>query len=142
MTRTSYRLSIERAQIWTVEVGGAGFPHSLATCALVQVLRSEYACFGVEACDAHDQTVVRVAELYGSGIRLNIFGLNDHDPYQAITVPARPLKVGNPLIADTPQLPLEDWPVSRLINYSIVPTFEFVLPHRHDDSFSIVADSR
>jgi hypothetical protein len=91
--------------------------------------------------NAHDQTVVRVAELYGSGISLNIFGLNDHDPYQAITVPARPLKVGNPLIADTLQLPLEDWSVSRLIHYSIAVAFEFVLPHRHDDSFSIAADS-
>jgi hypothetical protein len=67
--------------------------------------------------DAHDQTVIRVAELYASGICLNIFGLNDHDPYQAITVPARPLKVGNPLIADTLQLPLEDWSVSRLIHF-------------------------
>jgi hypothetical protein len=92
-------------------------------------------------CDAHDQTVVRVAELYGSGISLNIFGLNDHDPYQAITVPARPLKVGNPLIADTPQVPFEDWSVSRLIHYSIAMAFEFVLPHPYNDSFSIAADS-
>jgi hypothetical protein len=103
-------------------------------------LRSKYSCFDVETCDAHDQTVVRVAELYRSGICLNIVGLNDHDPYQAITVPARPLKVGNPLIADTPQLSLEDWTVSRLMNYSIAMTFEFVLPHRHDDSSSIAAD--
>jgi hypothetical protein len=56
-------------------------------------------------------------------------------------VPAGPLKVGNPLIADTLQLPLEDWSVSRLIHYSIAVAFEFVLPHRHDDSFSIAADS-
>jgi hypothetical protein len=85
--------------------------------------------------DAHDQTLVRVAELYGSGIRLNIVGLNDHDPYQAITVPARPLKVGDPLIANTPQLPLEDWSVSRLIHYSIALPLEFVLPHPYNDSF-------
>jgi SOS response associated peptidase (SRAP) len=104
-------------------------------------LSSEHSCFCVEMCDAHDQTVVRVTELYAPGTRLNIFGLNDHDPYQAITVPARPLKVGNPLFADTPQRPLEDWPVSRLIQYSIVPAFEFVLPHCHDDRFSIAADS-
>jgi hypothetical protein len=71
---------------------------------------------------------------------LNIFGLNDHDPYQAITVPARPLKVGNQLIADTAQLSLEDWSVSRLINYPAARAFEFVLPHRHDDSSSIAAN--
>jgi hypothetical protein len=92
-------------------------------------------------CDAHDQTVFWIAELYGSWICLNIFGLNDHDPYQAITVPARPLKVGNPLIADTPQVPFEDWSVSRLIHYSIAMAFEFVLPHPYNDSFSIAADS-
>jgi hypothetical protein len=92
-------------------------------------------------CDSHDQTVVRVAELDGSGICLNIVGLNDHDPYQTVTVVSRPLKVGNPLIADTPQLPLEDSLVSRLIHYSIALAFEFVFPHRHDDSFSIAADS-
>jgi hypothetical protein len=91
--------------------------------------------------DAHDQTVVRVAEFYGSGIYLNIFGLNDHDPYQAIWVPEGPLKVGNQLIADTPQLSFEDWSVSRLINYPTALPFEFVLPHRHDDSSSIAADS-
>jgi hypothetical protein len=45
-------------------------------------LRSKYSCFDVEMCDSHDQTVVRVAELDGSGICLNIVGLNDHDPYQ------------------------------------------------------------
>jgi hypothetical protein len=105
------------------------------------ILRSKYSCFDIEMCDAHDQTVVWVAELYCSGIRQNIFGLNDHDPYQAITVPARPLKVGNPLIADTPQLPPKDWPVSRLINYSIAMAIEFVFPHRYDDCFSIAAHS-
>jgi hypothetical protein len=104
-------------------------------------LGSKYSCLDVETCDAHDQTVLRVAELYCSGICLNIVGLNDHDPYQAITVPARLLRIGNPLIADTPQLPLEDRPVSRLINYSIAVAFEFVLAHRHDDNFSIAADS-
>jgi hypothetical protein len=54
---------------------------------------------------------------------------------------ARPLEVGNPLIADGPQPALEDWSVSRLIGYSIALPLEFVLPHRHDDSFSIAADS-
>jgi hypothetical protein len=78
----------------------------------LDTVRSKYSCFDVEMCYAHDQTVVRVAELYCSGIRLDIFGLNDHDAYQTITVPAGPFKVGNPLFADTPQLPLEDWLVS------------------------------
>jgi len=56
-------------------------------------------------------------------------------------VVACPLEVGNPLIAYTLQLPLEDWPVSRLIHYSIAMAFEFVLPHRHDNSIPIAADS-
>jgi hypothetical protein len=54
---------------------------------------------------------------------------------------ARPLEVGNPLIADGPQPALEDWSVSRLINYSIALAVELALPHCHDDSFSIAADS-
>jgi hypothetical protein len=105
-------------------------------------LSSKCSCFDVEPCDAHDQGVLGVAELYGSGIRPNIFGPNYDDPYQAITVPARPLEVGNPFLADLPHLPLEDWPVSRLIGYSTALALELVLPHRHDNSFSVAADSR
>src|ERR1700683_2417017 len=98
-------------------------------------LRSKFACFAVEMCNAHDQTVVRIAVLYGSGIRPNIIGLDYDDPHQAITAPARPLKVGNPLFAYTAQLPFEDWSVSRLIHYPIAKGFEFVFPHCHNDSF-------
>jgi hypothetical protein len=54
---------------------------------------------------------------------------------------ASPLEISNPLIADGSQPALEDWPVSRLVHYSIALPLEFVLPHRHHDGFSIAADS-
>jgi hypothetical protein len=44
-------------------------------------LCSKCSCFGIKMCDTHDKTVVRVAELYCSWVRLNIFGLNDYDPH-------------------------------------------------------------
>jgi hypothetical protein len=97
---------------------------------------------GIEASDPHDQSIVRIARADDSRICLRIFCRQDDDAHTAAATSNRPLEVSDPLHAYFSRLPFQRRSKSRLICDAIILANNLVVPHRHDNSSSVIADRR
>jgi hypothetical protein len=95
---------------------------------------------GIEASDPHDQCIVRIARPYDPGSRLHVLSCQYDNAHTAVATIDRPLEVRYPLHAYLLGLASQRRSKSRLIRHAFILANNLVLPHRHNDCSSVIAD--